>query len=106
MKILNIIIYTLFVTRISYMFVHEKGPNGIFEKMRSYFEVYTDSEGNIVTTENGNILQGILSCFYCFSMYPSIFITVLHIINKNVSFYISLFFSLSQLAIIIYNKLM
>lgn len=108
MDIVTLLIYALFVTRISIMFTEEEGIFSIFEKIRIYFGIFRVEDEDGITEFYGDTpsktMQSILKCFWCFSMYPAFFIIAISLISVPVAFYIALPFALSMVAILVKEK--
>lgn len=101
---LELICNILFVLRISYMFIHENGMYDIFDRIRVYVGINNINGQQIIDYKNKNIfLQGVLSCFYCFSMYPALFITIINLISNKIAKIISMPFAISMVSIILYE---
>lgn len=89
----NILLLTLILTFITYwltnLLVYQDGPFDIFIKIRRFFGIYDEEDGDIIIdTErfaifNHNLFGGILSCPYCTNVWVSLIVgaSILPFIN-------------------------
>ncbi len=68
---MTIILLALATWRLTSLLVHEHGPFDIFFKLREFMGIIHDAEGN-VAGDDGSLLAGLLSCFWCTSVWAAL----------------------------------
>lgn len=111
MELLVVLIINILSTaRLTYLFVDEDGPFQIFKKIREYFglfviiketgneeiKIINDSQSELYT-----LIQGILECKWCCSVWMAIVVYILSInVYMNI---INIILALSMVSILIFN---
>jgi len=85
----DFLILALATWRITYMFVWEDGPGGIFVIFREKI------------IKKASFLESLFSCVWCLSVWVGAIIGISAIIKKTITLYVCLPFALSALAILI-----
>ena len=97
--------------RITYMLVEEDGPFNMFKALRKFFGQTTIEDENgfeelvYFVPQDDWFLDfggGVLSCFYCCSMYAAFLVLLISLIP--ILSFVLYPFALSALAIIVYQK--
>ena len=96
------IIYSLAVWRLSHMLVHEEGPFDIFGKLRDISGLSYDAYSQPITP---NVFSKILMCVNCTSVWVSIVLGLLYLININLFTVAVVPFGASAIAAIINQRL-
>jgi len=91
---MDTIILILATYRLTLMFHSENGPWNTFQSFRNWSGVYLDENNKMVGT---NVLSNALSCYYCFSVWIAIILSILYWHNLT---WLMLPFALSGGAII------
>lgn len=105
MTIIQLLINILSVFRLSNLFYEEDGPYKIFEliRERSGLFVYQTNSGVIrnldESGENYNFFGNLLSCFWCISIYISLFVYILDQFKLGKIFNIIMAFSAASILI-------
>jgi len=89
MTILQLIILALATWRISSLITDEGGPFQIFERWRNFATNYT----------------GLFDCIWCFSVWMGTLITIAYFIWPYYTFWLSVPFALSAIAIALEKKI-
>ena len=100
MTITELLIYILAVWRIASLLQLERGPYGIFARLRRAFGVGHDYNGEPTIwpdTEIGKLIE----CLACGSIYVGLGLVGLHLLARPVAPYVALPFALSAGATII-----
>lgn len=105
MSWLDFLILTLATFRVAFMFVEERGPLHIFQRIRELAGISHTEDGDPEVPLNGKFLTELLSCVFCFSIWVGTFWAVLYILLPTIAPLIALPFALSAGAIIVSKKL-
>ncbi len=104
-RLLNLLVLSGAVWRISYMLVFEDGPFNVFGSIREYAGVrYNENYETFVPAYMGaarRTIAGIFNCIYCMSVWIALLFSVLYFSNQFVSVALAVPFALSAAAILI-----
>lgn len=100
MGLLEFLVYALATWRLSSLFVSERGPFDVFQRIREAVGIEHDEDGKISVTPE-TLLAGILGCVWCLSVWVGFALTISVYYVPLVSFWLMLPFALSGAAIVI-----
>lgn len=95
---IELVSIALAVWRISSILVREEGPLDIFVRLRAFVGVKYDEYSQ---PYGGNMFARLLTCIFCTSVWTGTAAAILYILFPEYTFYLSLPFSFSAVAIIV-----
>jgi hypothetical protein len=115
MTILDLAIIGLGVYRLSYGLVNERGLVGIFLKIRQMFGYIYDDDDELISipvpSKTDSFLNRVrnefgvmISCILCTSLFLSIIIFIIYLINPIYTVYIMLPFAIASITLLLYDK--
>lgn len=102
MNLVLFIAYSLAVYRLSNLLVYEEGPWDIFGKIRDWSGIAYDAYSQPITD---NLLSKILICIKCTSVWVSILLWLLYLINIEVFTAVSFVLGASAITAILNQRL-
>lgn len=97
--VVDVLILSLAVWRISSLVSSEQGPWAMFEKYRQWMGVYYAPDGTLIPPNNQ--LGKLIACPWCNSVWFSIIAVVLYVLFSTLIVWIALPLAMSAVAIII-----
>jgi hypothetical protein len=101
MNMIEILILGLACWRLSSLFVEEKGPFGIFLRIRKMVGIERVQDGMPFDVWPNTLLGELLSCVWCFSVWASAMLVLAYIFLPQITMYFATWLTLSTIAIVV-----
>jgi len=95
---MELIVMALATYRISSLLVHEEGPFNVFGRFRTLLGIYWDQYSE---PQANNMIGRAFTCVWCLSLWVAIALVVAHYLSPFYTFWLTLPFALSAVAIVI-----
>lgn len=94
------VVLALAVWRLSSLFVYERGPFDVFQRVRERVGIQHDDAGMVIATPE-TLLGGVLGCLWCISVWIGLIVALTAYFWPVLAFWLALPLALSAAAILV-----